>query len=186
MEGTGKYCIRIILTGPESTGKTELASALADKYNTAYIPEYAREYIGSLNRPYEYDDLVHIAKHQKEQMKDFISRVHTIIFADTYLMITRVWFEWVYRKYPSWIDDELKKTRDALYLLCKPDIPWFPDGMRENGGKNREILFQTYENHLRYLGLHYRYVSGQGDMRMENACRQVEEFINEKGIRSKR
>ena len=93
--------IRIILTGPESTGKTELASALADKYKTLYIPEYARDYIENLERPYVLADIEQIAKHQVRQMEEYTSRKLNIFFIDTYLIITKVWFKWVYNKYRS-------------------------------------------------------------------------------------
>jgi NadR type nicotinamide-nucleotide adenylyltransferase len=182
MEETGNSCIRVILTGPESTGKTELALKLADKYNTLYVPEYAREYIEKLNRPYNYADIEHIAKYQVRQMKDYSSRNLKILFVDTYLLITRVWFDWVFNKYPGWLDEEFIETKRDLYLLCKPDIPWYPDNVRENGGEKRDALFGIYENELKRYGMHYRYVSGTGKNRIVNASEHIERFISEHGI----
>jgi nicotinamide riboside kinase len=117
-------------------------------------------------------------------MEDYTSRNLKIFFIDTYLLITRVWFNWVYKKHPAWIDDELIKTKDDLYLLCKPDIPWYPDRVRENGGELREVLFEIYENELIKYGMHYRYVSGEGVSRFENASDQLERFLSEQGINS--
>jgi nicotinamide riboside kinase len=175
--------IRVILTGPESTGKTEIASKLADKYNSIYIPEYAREYIENLNRPYDYSDVEHIAKHQVKQMKEYSSGETKLLFVDTYLIITKVWFKWVYNKFPSWLEDEIFKTRNDLYLLCKPDIAWFPDKVRENGGEMRNILFDIYDKELKKFSMHYRHVSGMGDERFSNAARHVEDFLLEKGLK---
>ncbi len=183
MESAGTSCIRIILTGPESTGKTELASLLAKKYNTVYIPEYARAYIEKLDRPYSYADVEHIAKRQLKQMEDFSAMGFNIIFVDTYLLITRVWFEWVFKKFPEWLDQEILKTKSDLYLLCKPDIPWYPDNVRENGGETRNELYNWYENKLTQLGMHYKCISGTGNERIENAFEQIEGFLTKKGIK---
>lgn len=182
MEATARSNIRIILTGPESTGKTELAFALAERYKTLYIPEYAREYIENLERPYVYDDLKQIAKHQIHRMEAFSSRNLKIFFIDTYLIITKVWFEWVYNKYPAWLDKEIRKTECDLYLLCRPDIPWFPDNVRENGGEKRAQLFNLYEKELIHYGLQYRFVSGKGTDRIMNAIEQLENHLTEKRI----
>jgi NadR type nicotinamide-nucleotide adenylyltransferase len=173
---------RVILTGPESTGKTELTSALAGRYHTEYIPEYARMFIEKLDRPYRYGDLVHIAKHQAQQMQEYSSKKLRVLFIDTYLIITKIWFLWVYKRYPGWLDDEIKKTKNDLYLLCNPDIPWFPDGVRENGGEMRNKLFVAYENELIKNNLHYKYVLGQGAERIRNAAEQVADFLKQTGI----
>lgn len=185
VEATGTSCIRVILTGPESTGKSELALKLADKYKTRYIPEYARKYIENLNRPYNYTDIEHIARHQIQQVKEYSSRDIKILFVDTYLLITKVWFEWVYKKYPSWLERELLKTKRDLYLLCKPDIPWYPDEVRENGGEMRDVLFETYKNELKKYGMHFMYVSGKGAERIRNASEQIDKFITDQGIKLK-
>ncbi len=140
MEKTVKSPVRIILTGPESTGKTMLCVHLTTLYKGEYIPEYARDYILSLNRRYTYDDVIHIAKKQCELMKEYLAHSCNYIFVDTYLIITKVWLSRVFRKIPEWIDMEIADTKDALYLLCKPDIPWEPDAVRENGGEMRNIL----------------------------------------------
>lgn len=175
-------CIRVILTGPESTGKTELASSLAESYGSLYIPEYARNYITKLNRRYNYSDIKKIARHQVQQMEEFSAKNYKVIFVDTYLLITRVWFDWLYKKHPAWLDKEILKTKRDLYLLCKPDIPWYPDEVRENGGETRNQLFVAYETELKKFGLHYKYVSGSGPERISNACNMLDLFLAEQGL----
>ena len=177
-------CVRIILTGPESTGKTNLAAQLAERYNTVFIPEYAREYIQNLGRPYDYSDIEHIAKYQADQMKEFSSRELKILFVDTYLVITKIWFEWIYKRYPQWLNDELLKTKNDLYLLCEPDLPWYPDPVRENGGEARKVLFNLYKNELEKNALHYRCVSGKGVERVRHAFEQIDDFLYERGIKN--
>jgi nicotinamide riboside kinase len=180
VESTKPDLIRIILTGPECTAKTTLTIVLADKYGTIYISEYAREYIENLKRHYTYDDVVHIAKKQVELMEDFSNRASELLFLDTYLIITKIWFKRVFETMPDWLDTEIQKTKNDLYLLCKPDIPWKPDSVRENGGEMRTILYEEYENELRLAGLHYAIVEGQGDERLNNAMKKIQEFLSRK------
>ena len=59
---TNEMIRRIAITGPESTGKSMLAQQLADHYHTLWVPEFARDYLTSLNRPYEEDDILYIAR----------------------------------------------------------------------------------------------------------------------------
>ena len=61
---------KVVICGPESTGKTTLARYLANYYNTKWIPEYAREYIGNLDRAYTYQDVEIIAKKQVKQFQE--------------------------------------------------------------------------------------------------------------------
>ena len=71
--------IKIVVTGPESCGKTEIARYLAGVFNAEYIPEYARRYIGELDRPYTYRDVEHIARVQEDQLKEAVHGYKNII-----------------------------------------------------------------------------------------------------------
>jgi nicotinamide riboside kinase len=180
MESSGKQIIRFILTGPESTGKSAISGALADYYIKNFIPEYARDYVTNLGRNYMYNDVLHIAEKQVELMKDYSEKSSGFLFVDTYLIITKVWFLKVFGKYPDWIDSEILRTKNDIYLLCKPDIPWIPDGVRENGGEKREQLFNEYLVELNNAGLHYFIVEGGWDTRLRNAIKIVDQIICEK------
>lgn len=171
-------CKTIIVTGPESTGKTTVAKYLAKKYNGCYYPEFAREYVEQLGRKYYYSDIVHIAKKQKEQFENamFARKSKTVIF-DTYLIITKIWMLWNSGKYESWIDEMIKKTNHALYLLCTPDLEWFADNVRENGGQNRIELFNLYRKELEKFNLNNFLIEGKDSTRFENAEKAVKEFL---------
>jgi nicotinamide riboside kinase len=177
MESSGKPVTRIILTGPESTGKSVLTVGLASSFSKNYIPEYARDYVTNLNRAYTYDDVVHIAKKQIELMNEFSLKSSGFLFVDTYLIITKIWFVRVFGSYPIWIDQEILKTKNDFYLLCKPDIPWIPDGVRENGGEMREVLFNDYLNELKICKLNYAIVEGSWDKRLNNAIKIVNGYL---------
>jgi NadR type nicotinamide-nucleotide adenylyltransferase len=171
---------RIVLTGPECTGKSTLANQLARHFNTVCIPEYARDYVAGLTRPYTYDDVVHIAGTQVKQLAEYTIQANRMLFADTYLIITKVWFDLVFYHRPLWIDHELSNHSVDFYLLCDTDIPWEADPVRENGGARREFLLKLYKKELKDFGCAYAVVQGLGDERLKNAIRLVENFIQKK------
>ncbi|MBN1951737.1 MAG: ATP-binding protein [Bacteroidales bacterium] len=181
MENTGKHKIRIIFTGPESTAKTALSRQMADYFKAVCVEEYAREYILGLDRHYNYDDVKRIAEMQRSQMNAFLGSGERLAFFDTYLIITRIWFEVAFGKAPEWVDREIAMTGDALYLLCRPDIPWEPDPLRENGGEMREKLFIRYEEELKHHGLRYAYLEGTGSERTKNALHHITTFLKANG-----
>ncbi len=161
---------RIVVTGPESTGKTELAQALAAKLNSVWIPEYARQYVENLNRPYEYDDVIQIAQHQVAQETDVALEIGDgLIIFDTWLIITKVWLDRVFGKCPDWISEHIRSSKIDLFLVCDTDLPWIADPVRENGGEKRTELFQLYCNEIVAFGFKYDIISGFGDKRTENA-----------------
>jgi NadR type nicotinamide-nucleotide adenylyltransferase len=164
--------IRIVITGPESTGKTALAQALAEKLGTVWIPEYARSYVENLNRPYDYDDVVQIARHQIDQETTYSTEAGKgILIFDTWLIITKVWFDLVFGKCPEWVCEHIWSTKIDLFLICDTDLPWIADSVRENGGDKREELFQRYCNEIRSFGFNYEIVNGVGDARTINAMK---------------
>lgn len=161
---------RIVVTGPESTGKTELAQALAERLNTVWIPEYARQYVENLDRPYDYDDVIRIAQHQVTQEIEYALKIGKgIIIFDTWLIITKVWLDLVFGKCPDWISDHIRSSKIDLFLVCDTDLPWIADPVRENGGEKRNELFQLYCDEIRTFGFKYEIVSGFGEARTENA-----------------
>lgn len=166
---------RILISGPESSGKTELASWLADRFGGVAVEEYARSYIEGLQRPYTYQDVEHIARHQIASFAlEFPGR--DWVFFDTWLIITRVWFEVVYKTVPAWLDEAIGLAQFDLVLLCAPDLPWIPDGVRENGGKERMRLFERYKEAFEHFGMEWEVVSGTGRERFASA----EEIIQRK------
>ena len=164
---------KIVISGPESTGKTELASFLAGTCAGLFIPEYARSYVERLDRRYNYDDVEHIALAQKSQLREAVQQGHRCIFLDTYLVITKVWFMEVFGRKPGWIDEELHLAGIDLFLLCYPDLEWIEDGVRENPGARREYLFERYREEIAMLGRPCEIISGRGDERSGNALRAL-------------
>lgn len=169
---------KVVVTGPESTGKTLLAEKLSTYFNTTWVPEYARGYITRLGRKYNYDDIEHIAREQVLREKDIIKTASGFLFYDTHLIVTKVWFIVVYGRYPLWIDNAVINSGIDLFLVCNTDIPWIPDPVRENGGEMRGQLLEMYINEIRSFGIPWRMVAGHGEKRTNSAIEKVKNFFN--------
>jgi NadR type nicotinamide-nucleotide adenylyltransferase len=167
----------IFITGPESTGKTELCQKLASHFQTVWIPEYARNYVENLNCPYTFNDVEHIARQQfAEIQKDYSAEAQKYVFFDTDLIITKVWFEVVFGKFPVGFEKMISDSRFDLFLLCFPDLEWKPDKVRENGGSKRIELFEKYQNELISGNFNFKIVKGFGELRFENALKIINYF----------
>ena len=170
---------KIIITGPESTGKTTLAKQLAEHYNTLWLPEFARTYIESLKRKYNYNDIIYIAKEQIKLEKEYLKKANKILFVDTGLIITKIWFKEVYNKYPNWLNNAIKYQNADFFLLCNYDIPWVDDSVRENGSNEiREYLFNQYKKEIEKNKFNYKIISNLDDKRLENALKIIDELIS--------
>ena len=99
------------------------------------------------------------------------------VFFDTWLIITKVWFDFVYKKRPEWLDSYIKNSSIDLFLVCDIDLPWVFDPVRENGGENRQILQNIYIDHLKNYGFNFKIVSGEGEERIKNAIHFVDQLI---------
>jgi NadR type nicotinamide-nucleotide adenylyltransferase len=165
--------VRIAITGPESTGKSELAKQLAVHYQAIFVPEIAREYLTNLGRSYNFEDILKIAKGQLELENSIAENTEKMLFCDTDLLVTRIWSIYKYGKCDPWIEEKAKSHRYDLYLLCDIDLPWVEDPLREHPGK-REELFGLYLKELHDLDVDFAIISGTGNVRTDNAILAVE------------
>ena len=159
---TNSPFFKIGIIGPESTGKSTLASYLAHRYGGVLVPEYAREYMEkrACASAYTYEDVLNIAQHQVQQLQAGIYGGITegyrsnVVFFDTELIITKVWFLHKYGTCPDFVEETLRAYPMDVYLLCYPDMEWKPDPVRENPDI-REYLFDWYEREIQELGIPY-------------------------------
>jgi len=167
---------RILITGPESTGKSQLAETMSSIYKGICIPEYARSYLEGLDRPYGYSDVEHIGLQQVREYEQ-ADQAQGWVFFDTWLVITRIWFQVVYNRVPEWMDRKISEACFDLVLLCAPDIPWIPDPLRENGGKMRERLFELYKAELNRYQMNWKLVTGTGEDRIRLAGQLIDNTL---------
>ena len=124
--------LKIIISGPESSGKTSLAEDLSKYYKIEYNKESAREYLSDLSKEYKQEDLLKIAKiqikNEKANSKNNFLSIH-----DTDLITIKIWSNFKYNDCQKWIINEIQKQKkeNRFYLICKPDIPWVYDSQRE-------------------------------------------------------
>lgn len=169
--------IRVAVTGPESTGKTTLAQQLAERYSGLFIPEYARTYIEKLPRHYTFEDVENIARMQVDEYYLACATDQEFIFFDTWLIITKVWFRWVFGMVPDWLEEKIRSCSIDLFLLCQPDLPWEEDPVRENGGENRIRLYNAYRSELINYGFNFVEIEGADDARLKNAEEALKKYL---------
>jgi NadR type nicotinamide-nucleotide adenylyltransferase len=169
--------LRVSITGPESTGKSELAKQLSDHYRTIFVPEIARDYLATLLEAYVFEDIVKIARKQLETENALAEKAENILFCDTDMLVAKIWSRFKYGKCDPWIEEKVKSHRYDLYLLCSIDLPWVADPLREHPGKRKE-LFGMYLDELQHLKANFAIISGTGKERTDNAILAVELALN--------
>jgi NadR type nicotinamide-nucleotide adenylyltransferase len=167
---------KIAITGPESTGKTWLAEQLARYYKAHFVKEYAREYLARLQKPYTLDDIVQIAKGQLAAEKTMEAKSDQLLFADTEMLVCKIWADFVFRETPAFIQQVFEQQHYDLYLLCDIDLPWEADPLREHPDRRKEIML-LYIQALERRKLPYKLVSGLGDERLKQAIAYVDELL---------
>jgi len=170
--------LKIAITGPESTGKSTLAEKLATHYQTVWVPEYARTYVGNLDRPYTLQDIEAIAKGQlalKGQLQEQATR---LLFSDTDLLVIKIWSEHAFGHCPDWILEQLAGQDYNLYLLMGVDLPWEPDPQREHPHL-RQFFYDWYKRELEALQVPFVEISGQHDARLQQAMQQVDALLRQ-------
>jgi NadR type nicotinamide-nucleotide adenylyltransferase len=167
--------IRISITGPESTGKSWLAQRLAEYYHTSWVPEFSREYLAEIHRPYDYDDILAIA--QKQFERENAATGTNILFCDTDFCVTSIWCNVKYGKCHEWITEQLRENHYDLYLLCDIDLPWEYDPLREHP-EMRSQLFNMYLDVMQKNSFNYRVVRGMDETRLNNAIGFIDECLN--------
>lgn len=167
---------KIAILGPESSGKTELSSALAKHFDTGFAAEFARSFLPGLGRPYTADDLLFIARMQMQTEKTAKAKAKKILFCDTELINLKQWCLHKFGFCHKFIEEELNKKPYDSYLLTAPDLPWIADPLRENPDKG-DYFFEIYKREIEHYGFPYAIVSGAGKQRLACAINAVESFL---------
>ena len=171
--------LKVVITGPESTGKSTLAKQLADYYNVDMVNEYSRSYLEKLDRPYIQNDLTAIAKGQIKLEDETLGTNTNITICDTSLEVLKLWSVFKYHSCDPFISDSFSERQPNVYLLMTPDLPWKPDPLRENPF-DRDELFNIYQKELGTTGIPFYEIAGNGDERIEMAKKIVDSLIGKK------
>lgn len=167
---------KIVIIGPESTGKSTLSGQLAQHYNTRWCPEYARDYLMKLEGAYTYADLLRIAKGQAEQEDRLLEEARNgLYFIDTEMYVMKVWCEVAFENCHTWIMKQAARRQYDLYLLCNVDLPWTPDALREYPDlAMRQRLFKMYKDILANQHTPWGLISGTNEQRLHTAIRIID------------
>jgi NadR type nicotinamide-nucleotide adenylyltransferase len=171
-----KKPFKVAITGPESTGKSTLAAQLAQHYRSSWVPEYARDYIAKLNRPYTARDVEQIATGQLGRMQQGTQAAGSPVFCDTELIVIKIWMLHAYNFCPEWILRAIEQQKFDLYLLMNVDLPWEPDPQREHPHL-REFFYDWYQRELQQYGFNVAVISGTYETRFAQARQLVDALL---------
>lgn len=174
---------KIVVIGPESTGKSTLCEQLAAHYDTIWVAEYAREYLLKNGTEYSFETLLDIAKGQIDNEELALQQLSTInhqpsaVFIDTDMYVMKVWCEFVFEKCHHWIMNRIAERKYDLYLLCNIDLPWVKDELREYPDLvSRQKLYHHYKDIMLNQNVPWVDISGGYEERLEKAIKAVDKL----------
>jgi NadR type nicotinamide-nucleotide adenylyltransferase len=183
---------RVVVVGPESTGKSTLSERLSIHYGTLWCPEYARSFLHEHGGRYDYESLLQIARGQLDLEERFAERAvaewserhpdsrspRPLLFVDTDMYVMKVWCEFVYGRCHPWILDRIAERRYDLYLLCHTDLPWVSDELREYPDPvTRMELFRIYRDHMANQPVPWADITGSETERLAAAVAAVDSIL---------
>ena len=175
---------KIVIIGPESTGKSSLCEQLSAHFKTQWVREYAREYLLQHGTQYSFDDLLTIAKGQLQLEDTAVTQLSatkhqpSTVFIDTDMYVMKVWCEFVFEKCHHWILNQIVERKYDLYLFCNIDAPWVKDELREYPDlKTRTQLYHHYKDILVNQNTPWADISGSYEERIQKAIAAVNAVI---------
>ncbi len=176
-----------------------MTNYLASELQLTSVGEFARDYLSKVDGQYEFEDLEAIARGQLAMILDagcwmrdagcgmldagFGIRdeegAKRVVITDTFLLVILIWSMHKYGKVSDTVQELYAKYQPDFYLLCRPDLPWERDVLREHE-QGREELFERYLERIEASGIPYFIVEGSGPARMQKALDRVAKMVQKK------
>lgn len=167
---------KVVVIGPECTGKTDLSKFLADHFKTVWVEEYARAYIDKLVRPYEASDLTKIAHGQARMEDEWLREANQVLICDTNAIVVKIWSEHKFGTCDADIMRLCSRPYD-LYLLTYIDVPWEDDPQREHPDK-REHFWNLYKKEVELSGVPFVEIRGSKEERRKSAIAAIGKILS--------
>ncbi len=177
MEKAKNSCIRIAITGPESTGKSTLAEYLAAHFKCVFIPEYARTYLENKTEKYTQSDIDFIAQKSLEIAQIAEEKHQGFVFYDTDLLVCKVWSEFVFGNSSEWLKEAVKNQHFDYTFLMDVDLPWQEDPLREHPHQRKQ-LFEIYKQELIQRNRPFTIISGVEQERENSAIQAINQHFS--------
>ena len=168
---------KVVLSGPESTGKTFLSQKLATHFHTVWVEEYGRAYCQTVGQNLTSLDFAHIAGGQIFLEDEAAKKANVVLFCDTDLIVTQIWAEIYKVECPGWVIEETLRRHYDLFLLLAPDVAWERDGLREYP-HIRNWHYERLKTELEKRKVPLVIISGDYESRMQQAIGAVEKMLN--------
>ena len=173
--------IKVVLFGPESTGKTTLSEQLARHYNTVWVPEYAREYLqnkwNNERKTCEPSDILPIAEGQMKLENELTKKASDLLICDTNLLETKVYSEAYYiGSCDPILEKYALKNKYNLYFLTYIDTPWVGDDLRDKPNE-RERMFQYFKETLEKYKCPFVLLKGDKKTRLNTAINHIDKLL---------
>lgn len=168
----------VVVIGPECTGKTTMAAALAARYDSPWVEEFARTFVERAQRGVRLEDVDAIARGQRAAEDEALATASApLVVLDTDLVSTWVYSQHYYGDCPSWVEPAARARLGDLYLLLGTDVPWLPEGHQREQPERREELYRLFERTLHRLGARVIPVQGSWTERGEAAGAAVDRLL---------
>lgn len=173
--------IKVVLFGPESTGKTTLSRDLSAHYKAPWVPEFARDFLqekwDKTQQICTQEDLIPIAVGQMEKENEALTKADNLLICDTDVLETLAYSYWYFGPEADHrLEEAAQHAQYDLYLLTYIDTPWTPDDLRDQP-EARPELFAHFENCLKRFGRNFVILKGNPQQRLNKAIEHIDNLI---------